>query len=129
MLARAVALLSERFEVTAISDPVESEPQGFDSPHRFLNIGVSLLTDLDPEALLDVMQEIERLIGRLPHRNADGSYRDRDIDIDIIFIDGIVCSSARLTLPHPRARERDFVTGPLRQLHPGYILPTAGRDK
>lgn len=121
-IARAVALLSGRFTVTGLSDIVESAPWGYDSTHSFLNIGISLLTDLEPLELLDATQAIERAVGQLPHRNPDSSYRDRDIDIDIIFIDDIVMSTPRLTLPHPLATRRDFVMTPLRQLHPDKTL-------
>ena len=117
-IARAVALLSGQFTIIGVSDPVESDPVGFLSPHRFVNVGVSVATELDPLPLLDAIQAIERRCGHLPHRNTDGSYRDRDIDIDIILYDDLRLSSPRLTLPHPRMAERPFVLGPLRQLHP-----------
>ncbi len=52
----------------------------------------------------------------MPHRNADGTYRDREIDIDIIGIDGRHFATDRLELPHPRAHMRDFVTVPLGEL-------------
>ncbi len=52
----------------------------------------------------------------MPHRNSDGSYRDREIDIDIILIDDMRIDSPRLQVPHPRMLERDFVMIPLREL-------------
>lgn len=118
LIARAVAMLNDRFEVVAVSDPVESAPWGFDSPNQFLNQGVSIHTDLTPVDLLDAVQAIEKEISGQPHRNPDGTYRDREIDIDIIFMDDIELHTERLTLPHPYATRRSFVTIPLRQLHP-----------
>lgn len=118
---------------------IESEPWGFDSANKFLNIGIEIETTLNPEELLDRLQTIERQISPASHRNKDGSYRDRLIDIDLIFIAehcsvsnatqqcapqnvskllGLPYSSPRLTLPHPRAKERDFVVEPILQLHP-----------
>ncbi|MDE6802698.1 MAG: 2-amino-4-hydroxy-6-hydroxymethyldihydropteridine diphosphokinase [Muribaculaceae bacterium] len=117
-IARAVALLSEHLEVVAVSDPVESDPDGFDSTNRFVNVGLTVRTELDPLALLDLTQRTERSVGRMPHRNPDGTYRDRDIDIDIIYYDDLRVNSARLTLPHPRMGLREFVLRPLRQLNP-----------
>lgn len=101
-----------------LSDYVESEPWGFESDNSFLNRGVlSVVSDrLHPEAVLDITQEVERAISAASHRNADGSYRDRLIDIDIIDVDGMEYSSPRLTLPHPRAALRQFVTGPMSEL-------------
>lgn len=105
---------------TANSAPVCSEPWGFDSANEFLNIGV--MADLPgpatAERVLKIfrdIQKIEQSISDAPHRNADGSYRDREIDIDLITA-GIRLDTPELTLPHPRAAERPFVTGPMREL-------------
>lgn len=104
-------------EVRGVSRPFFSEAWGFKSDHRFSNVGVMLATTLPPFRLLDALQEIERrLSGATPHRNSDGSYRDRLLDIDIITYADIKMTSERLTLPHPRMRQRDFVMVPLLQL-------------
>jgi 2-amino-4-hydroxy-6-hydroxymethyldihydropteridine diphosphokinase len=64
------------------------------------------------------LQAIEKSICADSHRNADGSYRDRLIDIDLIFYGQTHISIPQLTLPHPHAAERTFVLGPIRELHP-----------
>lgn len=119
LIEQAVALISEAYPQNRIriSDYIESEPWGFDSQHPFLNLGVAIddFND-DPLSLLRAMQAIEKKVADAPHRNPDGSYRDRPIDIDIIEIDGVEMSTPELTLPHPRAHERDFVLIPLSQL-------------
>ncbi|MDE6136588.1 MAG: 2-amino-4-hydroxy-6-hydroxymethyldihydropteridine diphosphokinase, partial [Muribaculaceae bacterium] len=106
MLSDAVAAIRRAWPEAAVSvsEPMESEPWGYDSPHPFLNIGVMLVlpAPVQPEAVLDTLQDIERTLGHgAPHRNADGSYRDRPLDIDIIDIDGMQLHTPRLTLPHP----------------------------
>lgn len=117
---RAVALISSMAgRVTAISHPVESAPWGFDSDNRFINVGLNLDTELEPLQLLDALQEIERTVSPDPHRNPDGSYRDRAIDIDIIVYEGVTMSVPRLTIPHPRMHLRDFVMIPYRQIWKG----------
>lgn len=127
-IERAVADVFSLSEgITRRSDFIESEPWGFESPNRFLNIGVEIETTLQPECLLSRLQEIERAISPASHRNPDGTYRDRVIDIDLIFMgyprgesfEMLICDSPRLTLPHPRAAERDFVMSPILGLHPG----------
>lgn len=45
LLGRAVAAVSTRFNVTAVSDVHESEPWGYGSSNRFLNVGVNLDVD------------------------------------------------------------------------------------
>ena len=66
--------------------------------------GRGCVIDTSPAALhtlLDALQAIERSISPLPHRNSDGTYRDRGIDIDIIALDTLVYSDERLSIPHP----------------------------
>ncbi len=62
------------------------------------------------------LQRIEKSIDASPHRDENGNYIDRAIDIDIIAIDGIMISTPELILPHPRMHLREFVLKPLRQL-------------
>lgn len=119
LIEQAVALISEAYPQSRIriSDFIESEPWGYESTHPFLNLGLAIDDFSDePLSLLRAMQAIERKIADAPHRNPDGSYRDRPIDIDIIEIDGVEMKTPELTLPHPRAYERNFVVIPLSQL-------------
>ena len=89
-------------------------------------------SDLDPECLLAVLLEIERLTGGIAsHRDSAGRYADRPIDIDLIDYGRMVYMSRRLTLPHPLlftlshplAADRPFVMGPLLELEPDYRSP------
>lgn len=130
-ISRAVALLREAFPGGAVrvSETVESEPWGFDSANKFLNAGVAIDIggDIDPEEVLSRTQSVERAISPASHRKPDGSYADRLVDVDIIAIDSepgrtVEYQSATLTLPHPRARQRPFVLGPLGALCPGHPL-------
>lgn len=99
------------------SDVVESEPWGFASSNRFLNIGIALsIADCEPHELLRRLKAIESGIDSRSHRTADGGYADRAIDIDIIDIDGISIDDAILTIPHRHLQEREFSLVPYRQL-------------
>ena len=133
-IARAVAALcalspfsEARMRLSAI---VESPPWGYDSQRPYLNQGVELAFErIQPwdasslHSLLDIVQRAERDAGATPHRNIDGTYRDRTVDIDIIDVDGMVYSSSRLELPHPRMHLRSFVIGPLLELSPQWHHP------
>lgn len=106
-----------------VSDEYANEADGFVSVNSFINIAAILtiesdtsLTATDAIVLLHKLKAIEQEISYIKHRNSDGSYRDREIDIDIIAIEGLKMNSAELTLPHPRAASRAFVTIPLMQL-------------
>lgn len=115
-ITRALQLIGE-LGPTISSSYHESEPAGFDSPNRFLNIVAALTTPLSPLALLDRLQEIERAVDPHPHRDSTGAYIDRGIDIDIICtLSGRTHTSPRLVIPHPRAAGRSFVTGPLEEV-------------
>lgn len=56
--------------------------------------------DLSPEEVLFTVQEIERELGSKKHREGDGSYVDRLIDIDLLDYDGLVLDTHSLVLPH-----------------------------
>lgn len=125
-ICRALAALSALFGPGARLTPspfYASEPMGFESPNQFLNIVARVLverpapwTEEEAHSLLRATQAIERSISSMPHRNPDGSYRDREIDIDILAIDNLVVDTDTLTLPHPGMNDRPFVQIPLRQL-------------
>lgn len=121
LIEQAVAALSSAFAGTLRrSEFLETDPWGFSSNNRFLNIAVSIVlpSPIPPLRVLDITQDIQRSIDPSPHRDASGAYIDRAIDIDIIAIDRIVLHHRRLTLPHPRAHLRDFVLIPLREIDP-----------
>ena len=128
-LSRAIRAIGEEFGEYEISHVVESEPWGFDSTHSFLNVCVMFRSDLAPLDILHRLQAIERGISPASHRNPDGTYADRIIDIDIVAMDVIregkpellVMDTPELTLPHPRLKERDFFLRPLLELAPAMI--------
>lgn len=102
---------------------VESKPWGYDSPHRFLNIGVEFDTTLPPEELLSRLLSLQNQISENPHRTPDGKYADRLIDIDLIYYGELIMDSQQLILPHPRMHLRDFVLIPLNELSPSWQHP------
>ena len=123
LIQEAVAALTvEAGPVTALSSLYETEPWGFSSPHRFLNVALALETTLSPETLLAVTQHIERDLGRT-HKSVDGQYADRTIDIDLLFVGDAVLDTPALTLPHPRLHLRRFVLEPLCEIAPALLHP------
>lgn len=115
-MRRAIELIGEQVgAVDRQSSPLETEPWGFESPNKFLNMCVRVLTSMSPEQLLDATKAIERTLGRTA-KSVDGHYHDRPIDIDILMYDDLHVSTPELTLPHPLMHERDFVMIPLREI-------------
>lgn len=88
----------------------------------FVNGVVGLATSLDPLALLNLLQAIERQFGRERGvRNAA-----RTLDLDLLDYDGLVKEGPDLVLPHPRMQERAFVLLPLAEVAPGWRHPKLG---
>ena len=107
---------------TALSSLFRTQPGGYSSPPRFLNVALALETTLSPETLLAVTQRIERDLGRT-HKSVDGRYADRTIDIDLLFVGDAVLDTPALTLPHPRLHLRRFVLEPLCEIAPDLCHP------
>ena len=115
-IQRALEKISSRFGVCCISNYIESEPWGFESGNRFLNLGVSFKTEMLPEELLSALQSIEKSVSCSSHRDSVGNYIDREIDIDIMAIDDLSYNSERLKVPHPHLHDRDFFLIPFKEL-------------
>ena len=118
-LAQARRLLDAHAGVVVrASKLAETEAWGFEAP-AFLNQIVVILTELEPLELLDVLQEIERRLGRMVktyYENGKPVYHNRTIDLDILDYDHITYQDERLTLPHPHIRDREFVMQQLQEL-------------
>lgn len=126
MLSRAMRAVGQEFGDFEMSHAVESKPQGFESDKKFLNVALMFSTDLEPEEVLRRLQEIEQRLAPAPHRDAEGNYIDRALDIDIMAIDDIMMSEPDLILPHPRLEQRRFFLEPLREIAPQWTHPATG---
>jgi 2-amino-4-hydroxy-6-hydroxymethyldihydropteridine diphosphokinase len=97
-------------------------PWGLLEQPPFINAVVALDTDLPPDVLLDALLQIEAAAGRVRvERNGP-----RILDLDLLHMDGVTRDDERLTLPHPRLRERAFVLLPLCTIAPGLDIPDVG---
>lgn len=134
LIERAVAALSESLDpdnrcVIRLAPLIESAPWGYESTNSFLNLGlmIEMPGDETPESILKTLQTVERRISDTPHRNPDGSYADRPIDIDLIAVDDKIIDTPSLQLPHPRMHLRDFVLKPIADLDPYWQHPLTGK--
>ena len=125
-LSRAMSAIGREFGPFELSHTIESEPWGFDSPNRFLNVGMAFASDLAPEEILSRLQAIEKRLSPGNHRNPDGTYADRYVDIDIVAIDRLQIDTPTLRIPHPRLPERRFYLAPLAELAPAWTHPASG---
>lgn len=128
-LARATRAIAELdgLDLVGVSPVFESaavKPGGVDlDAPPYLNAVVTARYAGDPYTLLDAVNAIEQDLGRVRAER----WGDRTVDIDIIVFGDLRQDDERLTLPHPRAGERDFVLVPWLQLDPDAVLPGRGR--
>ena len=107
-----------RRAVALINDKVGSVVK-MSSLYRSENVVVEVCTKLPVYRVLKVTQKIEKALGRT-QKSKNGVYRDRIIDIDIIFYSNYSTRNSKLTVPHPHFREREFVMMPLLEINPQY---------
>ncbi|KAH7165474.1 Dihydropteroate synthase-like protein [Dactylonectria macrodidyma] len=96
----------------------ETEPMYVKDQDRFVNGACEVETELEPLALLDELQAIEREMGR--KKVIDKG--PRNIDLDILLYGDEKVSHERLTVPHAGVLEREFVLRPLAELMPAKSL-------
>ncbi|WP_165062827.1 MULTISPECIES: dihydropteroate synthase [unclassified Adlercreutzia] len=96
----------------------ESEPAYYENQDKFVNTAILLRSGIAPKELLDYLHSVENSLGRVRERENG----PRTIDIDIVDYQMYNYSTDDLTLPHPRATERDFVVKPVSEMLPGHVL-------
>jgi 2-amino-4-hydroxy-6-hydroxymethyldihydropteridine diphosphokinase len=117
----ALARLPETRLVTR-SSLYRTAPVGKPDQPDFINAVARLDTDLEPEALLQRLLDIERQHARVRgERNGP-----RTLDLDLLLHGECRIESPGLTVPHPRMHERAFVLAPLAEIAPDLDIPGRG---
>jgi 2-amino-4-hydroxy-6-hydroxymethyldihydropteridine diphosphokinase len=124
-LRDAIASLTPFVHSLRVSTFHDTAPVGVPGPQPiYLNAAVVGDTALSAHELLDTLLEIETSLGRVrPFANAP-----RTLDLDLILYDAEIETSERLSLPHPRFRERRFVLAPLAEIAPDWRDPVTGKS-
>jgi 2-amino-4-hydroxy-6-hydroxymethyldihydropteridine diphosphokinase len=118
-LASGMVLLAGSLELVETSSLYETEPWGVAEQPCFLNMVCRAHSDMPPEKMLLLCQDLERQVGRRPTFH----YGPRLLDIDILDYGGMVVTSHALSLPHPLLTERAFVLVPLAEIAPEWEHP------
>ena len=100
-----------------------SAPMGPQDQPDYVNAVVKLSTGLEPEALLDKLQGIERAQGRVRTQR----WGPRTLDLDILLYGQCVVATERLKIPHPGIAARSFVLYPLAEINGQLEIPGLGR--
>ncbi len=88
----------------------------------FVNGVAAIETALSPAALLDLMLDVERRLGRVRAER----WGPRLIDLDLLDYRGLIRARPAPVLPHPRLAERGFVLLPLAEVAPDWRHPGTG---
>lgn len=121
-------LLEKRVgNIIAHSNLFITEPVGFVSENDFYNSACIIETRLSPITILEITKRIEIEIGRTS-KSVNFQYKDRLIDIDILFYNDEIYSYDNLIIPHPQIQFRSFVLDPLVQIAPDYIHPILNKS-
>lgn len=119
-LEKAIGKLREKgIQVVQASSIYETEPVDVPDQPYFLNLVCQVKTEVEPETLLKVCQDVESEM----HRVREKSKGPRNIDIDIIFYDQRIVEKPLLKIPHPAWYRRNFVLIPLQEIAPDFQDP------
>lgn len=121
-LESAISRIATVMKVVRRSSIYQTEPVGFKDQPDFWNMVIECSTDLPARQLMQELLRIEQEMGRVrTFRNAP-----RIIDLDILQYDDLRIDEPDLQIPHPRMRERAFVTVPMQELNGTAVEPPPG---
>lgn len=113
----------ESVTVAPVIETSALRPWGLDpEAPAYLNTVALVETTLDAAALHAVLRALEDAHGR----ERTTRWGDRTLDLDLIAFGDLVQDDPVLTIPHPRAHERDFVLRPWSTLDPLAEIPGHG---
>lgn len=112
--------------VELISSIYETEPWGEKDQPAFYNQALKVKTHLSPFELIDEINTIEKNMGR--ERTLLNKWKERQIDIDILFFNNLVLKSEKLIIPHPSIHLRNFALIPMEQIAAGLIHPLLNKN-
>lgn len=110
--------------LTARSSLYRTAPMGPQDQPDYINAVAALETSLEPTVLLDALQSIEQLHGRV--RKAE-QWGPRTLDLDLLLYGEQCLDTPRLQVPHPGMKQRGFVLVPLHEIAPELVLPDGER--
>ena len=120
-ITNAVGEIADLVDSWTVSSLYETEPVGGPEQDPYLNAVMVVDTPQPPLRLLEQLQAIEVAHGR----ERKVRWGPRTLDLDLVATDGPPHRDERLSVPHPRARERAFVLIPLAEVWPTALVGEA----
>lgn len=97
----------------------ESEAWGVEDQPIFLNQVLEVITPHSASKVLQTIQQIELVLGRIRTQR----WGSRTIDIDILYYNTDIIHEPDLQVPHPYIQERNFTLIPLTEIAPNFEHP------
>jgi len=119
-LTGALDLIENRIgRIKNASGTYKTQAWGVKDQNWFLHQAVEVETNLSPTDLLSKINLIENEMGRVREER----WRERIIDIDILYYHDLVFQDNNLTIPHPGIPVRRFALTPLVEIASRFIHP------
>ena len=112
----------DKLSVTDKSSLYKTKPIGKIDQPDFINAAIEVEGNISPENLHTALQDIETQAGRIRMELNE----PRTLDLDILLIDDLIMKTKKLTIPHPRMHQRQFVIVPLFEINQELNIPGIG---
>ena len=112
----------DELSVTHTSSLYKTKPIGKIDQPDFINAAIEVEGNISPENLHTALQDIETQTGRIRMELNE----PRTLDLDILLIDDLIMKTKKLTVPHPRMHQRQFVIVPLFEINQKLNIPGIG---
>jgi 2-amino-4-hydroxy-6-hydroxymethyldihydropteridine diphosphokinase len=105
---------ADEVEVVRVSTFYRNPPLGPPDQPWYVNAVARLRTRLSAEELLQLLQQVEAAMGRVPGPR----WGPRRLDLDLLLYNGEIIFTPNLVVPHPEMHRRVFVLAPLAEIAP-----------
>lgn len=105
--------------IIRLSSVYETKPWGKATQPDFFNQVILVHSNKSPEDCLITLSGIEKQMGR----KREEKWGARIIDLDLLYVNGHVIETNKLSLPHSGIAQRRFVLVPLVEIAPDFIHP------
>ncbi len=122
-LAKACAEIRHSWADAVFSRAYSNVAVGFDGPD-FINLVVGFSTTQPLEAVITRLRAIETQCGRPRYAP---KWASRTMDLDVLLFGDRVEKTSEYTLPRPDLMKRPYMLGPMAEIAPEVMHPTAGR--
>jgi 2-amino-4-hydroxy-6-hydroxymethyldihydropteridine diphosphokinase len=122
-LRRAISLLRALYPDLRCSTAYRNRAVGFEG-EDFINLVIGFRTDDSLAKVLEHLHVVEAACGRERHAP---KWAPRSMDLDVLLYGDCVGEYPDVVLPRPDLLKRAYMLGPLAEIAPDFVHPTAGK--